>query len=205
MRGALIGSVTGAILLLLSTAAYADPPLGVAAATFFGEQCCFSAVVEGDGELGPITEWLPGNLGVVSTCSLDIVHVTTNSANGNINLTCHGQVEFGSEIMGYDFFDTQQENLIPATVAPFDESCDALDLVFPDVCRGNGAAIVNAKNVVGLPSPPFPVDRAFCNVGDIDVPIITFDWRQITTRSGKVALNCQYVGGPPTPTPAPGP
>lgn len=191
MRSALIGSVIGVFLLFVSAAAYADPPPGVGAAiTYFSDDCCFSAVVlPGEG----ITSFLPGGFGIVSTCSLDIVHLTTNSANGNINLTCHGRIEYGSTITGFDFLDQGHTTPVQATVAQFDESCDALEQVFGNICKGNNAvAIVEAENTV-LPFPPFLQDGAFCNVGTIQDPIVTFDWHQITTRSGKVALSCQYV------------
>jgi hypothetical protein len=184
MRSALIGSVTGAFLLLLSTAAYADPPPGVGAAiTDSGFDCFLAVVVEGDGLAGPVDEILPGGSGGFGIVSTPIVEntksVDVKSANGNLTLSCHGKIEFGSQIAGFNFFPLGGGTDVPtATVAQFDEACGAISGMFPDACNGEGAAVLNFENT-GLP----------CEI----VPFLpTFDWQYVMTRSGRVVLQCLY-------------
>ncbi len=182
MRSALIGSVTGAFLLLLSTAAYADPPPGVGAAiTASGFECTVSVPVR-PGEAFPI---LPDGYGIVLAPIVgeNTKSVTVNSANGNINISCHGQIEYGSEITAIDWVTGLEVN---ATITEFDEGCDVVAPVFPDVCRG-GVGIQNAETTS---NPILQPDGGTCEVAP---GLFTSDWRSLITRSGRVAVNCQYV------------
>ena len=175
MRSALIGSVTGAFLLMLSTMAYADPPMGVGAAvTDSGFECFFQTVVAPGGGATPI---LPGGFGIVLTSTVENTRIVfSNSNNGNINLSCVGKIEFGSTITGYDFITNQ---LVTATVAQFGPACDAVNAVFPGVCNGKGAAILDAE-----------IDGGACEI----VPgVFTFDWQHVTTPSGRVMLECHAL------------
>jgi hypothetical protein len=182
MRSALIASATGALLLLLSTAAYADPPPGVGAAVVASGFECTVGVPVRPGEAFPI---LPGGYGIVLAPILgeNTMSVTTNSANGNINLSCHGRIEFGSEITAIDYVTGLE---VTATITEFDEGCDVIAPVLPDICRG-GVAIQNAETVY---HPILFPDGGTCEI----VPgLVTSDYRTLLTRSGRAAVNCHYV------------
>lgn len=155
--------------------ASAEPPLGVGAATIeTGFDCYAQTLATGDGvtplypgtDIGAVLVKLTGNTRIV----------IANSANGSSNLTCNGQIEFGSTVPGYD----------PATFAPIGdvtvstiaEGCAALEPVFPDVCRGNGAAIVTTGST-----------GTRCNIA---AGLTTSKWRAVTSPSGRTVVSCHY-------------
>ena len=173
MRSALIGSVAGAFLLLVSTSAYADPPLGVGAAvTASGFVCLVSVLVEPGPNITPQV----GPYGVILTPLVENTKwVQTNSANGNVNLTCHGSIEYDAPIIGFD----PVNGLVAATLPPFDEACEVLNSAFPGVCTGGGAIVVTSENTGTWCEP--------------DPGLITYDYREVVNSSGRVTLSCQYV------------
>lgn len=171
MKRAWMASIAALPLLALGTVASADPA-GVGVATVErGFNCYVGALASGPD----VTPLYPGtDLGVVQVVVTNSTFVIANSANGNTNLSCHGQVDFGSTVTAYD---PVTRNPITVTLATREESCTALEPLFPNVCRGNGAVILNTSTI-GMP----------CQI----VPgLFTNDWRQITAPSGEVSLTCQ--------------
>ncbi len=180
MRSALIASAT--LLLLLSTAAYADTPPGVGAAIVASGFECTVGVPARPGEATPL---LPGGYGIVLVPILgdNTMSVTTNSANGNINLSCHGRIEYGSEVTAIDYWTGLE---VDVTIAEFEEGCNVIAPVLPNVCRGN-VAIQNADTVY---HPILFPDGGTCEI----LPgLFTSDYRTLLTGSGVAAVNCQYV------------
>jgi hypothetical protein len=169
-----MGATAGALLLLVSTVAYADPPAGVGAAvTESGFVCSFTVVVApGTGDFTPI---LPGGYGIVLAALADNSKaVFTNSANGNESLVCTGRTAPGTAITGTDFV-TQAD--VTGEIAEVGEACDALEPLFPDVCTpGRGAVIVDFESSGGFTCDLFGSPAE--------------DWRQVTTRGGRSMLSC---------------
>jgi hypothetical protein len=161
---------------MLAMVAFAEKPVdGPAAIIVTGFDCYFSTLASGPG-VTPIP--IPGNdLGQVLVKANGATRiVSSNSANGNLNLSCNGKIEFGSTVTGYD--PVTYADIGPVTVSMFEEGCALLEMVFPGVCRGNGAAIVTTGSTGGL-----------CFIAE---GLTTSKWRTVTTPSGRVALNCHY-------------
>jgi hypothetical protein len=177
MRRTLTVSTTAIALVVLAKVAFAGPPVGVAPATIVtGLDCYFSTLASGPG-VTPIP--IPGNdLGQVLVRANGSTRVvSSNSANGSINLSCHGNIEFGSTVTGYD--PVTFAEIGPVTVGAFDEACAVLEQAgYPDVCRGNGTAIVTTGSTGG---------RCFVAEG-----LVTSKWHAITTPSGQVTVRCHY-------------
>jgi hypothetical protein len=168
-----MGATAGALLLLVSTVAYADPPAGVGAAvTESGFVCSFTVVVApGTGDFVGFL----GGYGVLTAALADNSKaVFTNSANGNESLVCTGDTAPGTAITGTDFVTGEEET---GVIADLRDACDALEPMFPDVCTpGRGAAILDFESSGGFSCDLFGFPAE--------------DWRQITTRGGRSMVSC---------------
>lgn len=171
MKRAWIAFVTAVSLLVLGTVASADPA-GVGVATVERGFNCYVAALASGPDVTPL---YPGtDLGLVLVALTNSTYVMANSANANTNLSCHGAVDFGSTVTAYDAATRQPITVVLGT---HDEVCAALEPIFPNVCRGNGAAIITTSTTGFV-----------CQI----VPgLFTADWRQIITPSGAVSLTCQ--------------
>jgi hypothetical protein len=173
MRRTFMGATAGALLLLVSTLAYADPPAGVGAAVTESGFVCFFSVVVAPGT-GTFTPFLPGGYGILSAALADNSKaVFTNSANGNESLLCTGDTAPGTAVTGTDFLTGLE---VTGVIAEVGEACDALD-GFLDVCTpGRGAVIVDFESSGGFTCDLFGSP--------------TEDWRQVTTRGGRSMVVC---------------
>jgi hypothetical protein len=174
MRRTFMGVTAGALLLLVSTLAYADPPAGVGAAVTESGFVCFFNVVVAPGT-GTFTPILPGGYGILAAVLADNSKaVFTNSANGNESLLCTGDTAPGTAVTGTDFVTGEE---VTGVIAEVGEACDALEPVFPDVCTpGRGAVIVDFESSGGFTCDLFGSPAE--------------DWRQVTTRGGRSMVSC---------------
>ncbi len=161
-------------LLAAATSVQADPPPGVGSAdvTITKEGACLGAFVDVGGASTPI---LPGGEGLVFVNLEEVVLVYANDRNGNAHLRCHGRIPVGETVLAFDFVTGEE---ILATLPTVNGACAAIELVFPEACRGRGAIIFN-----------FETTGAFCTIGGVPTP----DWHQVTTRNGAANLSC-HIG-----------
>ena len=157
---------------IASCAAYADQPAGVGAADI-ARSPCFGPIV-----VGPPGNFLPYLDGVYGSMRIelgDAIRVEANSANGNVQLSCHGTVTPGDVVIGTDL---ATGDLVEGTVAERGDSCDALVTSgLPSPCRGEGerSAIIIGPDFAGQT----------CSIGGTP----TFDWKVVLNEGG-VHLSC---------------
>jgi hypothetical protein len=78
--------------------------------------------------------------------------------------------------------------VVTATIAEFDEGCAVIAPAFPDICRG-AVAIQNTETTY---HPDLLPDGGTCEIAP---GVLTPNYRTLLTRSGRAAVNCQYVAG----------
>ncbi len=161
-------------LLALPILSQAGPPAGVGAAevTLDGDRPCFGAFVDVGGLSTPI---LPGGEGLVFVALEDSVVIQSNDRNGNLSLRCHGRYPLGGTVMGFDFVTGDP---VLASLPTLDGACQALELVFPEACRGAGAAVFN-----------FDTTGTTCTIAGNPAPL----WHQVTTNTGVTNLSCHVL------------
>ena len=167
--------MTGVLaLLFLSTTAFAAPPVGVGAADR-AAGICYGAIVVGPP--GGFVPFLDGTHGVIFTDLGSAGVIQANSEQGNVNLTCHGELMFDEVTAGIDV--VTYDGVLGTPVPP-SEACEALThFGLGHACRGaNGSgAIIIDPDFRGEP----------CNIDGV----VTYDWRSIFTESGQVMVSCQ--------------
>ena len=160
--------------LFLPALAFAQQPVGVGAAiTASGFDCTFIVIVAGEGTYTPL---LPFGSGIINVPMSENTHIVfSNSANGNRTLNCTGTIKAGTTVSGIDQVTGAWATGVASSLP---EVCEELAYVAPEVCRGNGAVIVNSNTT------PF-----LCRIpGETDA--WTTRWKQTTSPSGKYGLNC---------------
>ena len=157
----------------LSPLAQAEPELSVGSADHLNAPCYGAIVV---GPPGGFVPFLDGTHGVIYTHLGEGKLVYTNSKTGGRNLTCHGNLEFGGDdVAGIDV--VTQDGVLGTPVG-IEEACDALAAWGLDhACKGEsrGAILIDA-DFNGEP----------CNVDGV----ITYNWKSVYTRNGKLMLSC---------------
>jgi hypothetical protein len=166
---------TAVALLLLGKVALAQQMVG--ATVEKGFPCRVAALASGPG-ITPLP--VPGNTLGLGAVTLFVIGSTTlvTTPDGSMNVSCHGTIPLGEA--GVTVIDNVSGQVITdATLGTFEEDCALLDLAFPNVCRGSGAAIINTQTTGIL-----------CSITPSGSP----DWIQIITPSGDVNLTCHSRG-----------
>jgi hypothetical protein len=162
-----------ATLLVASISAFADPPAGVGSADISQSPCMVQTTVTGDGSFTP---FLPGGLGVLLVEIGEAQVVESNSARGNVHLSCHGQLTFGDYVEGYDFV---TGDIADGFLPTGPESCESLIAAgFPDACRGKG------QQSVVIIDEDFDGQPCFIN------SVLSYDWRAVYAPGKGVSLIC---------------
>lgn len=171
--------------LLLHSPVWADAPPGVGSADVSTTPCYGQIIVSQPGTFTPLpaligTE-LEGMYGVLIVELDGSGHlVRTNSSRGNLHLSCHGQIDQGEPILGFDpLTNFPIGGFAGGTASTNAEACEALTAVgLGDYCRGSGkkAAIILGPEIEGNQ----------CNVEGV----LTDDWKAVGTSSGKVMVSC---------------
>ena len=162
-------AVTG---LLAPFAVWSEPPPAVGAAEVESGFCSGNIVVGPPGDFVP---FLDGEYGVMLIELGDAKMVKTHSANGNVNLTCHGKSYVGDVVIGTD---AATGLIAEGTVATRAASCSAIVTYgLPNPCRGKGekSAIILGPDFQGEP----------CNIDGV----LTFDWKSVFNEGGYM-LSC---------------
>ena len=162
-----------AILLGTSLSALADPPMGVGSADVSNSPCSVQVTVVGPGDFTPV---LPGGLGVLLVEVGEQHVVESNSAKGNVHLSCRGQLGAGTLVQGIDV-----ATLAPAegVVANAVETCESfVAFGLPNACRGKGenSVVVIDADFQGLP----------CLINEV----ATFDWKTVYSAGNGVSMIC---------------
>ena len=162
-----------ATLMGTSLSVFADPPLGVGSADVSRSPCFLQVTVVGPGSFNPA---LPGGLGVllVEAGEQQVVH--SNSAQGNVHLTCRGQLGAGSYVQGIDITTL---SLADGVIAGAVETCDSfIAFGLPNACRGKGknSVVVIDSDFQGLP----------CLINGVE----TYDWKTVYSAGNGVSMIC---------------
>jgi hypothetical protein len=168
-----IAIAIAAILMSTALSVFADAPLGVGSADVSSSPCFLQVTVVGPGNFNPV---LPGGLGVLLVEAGEQHVVLSNSAQGNVHLTCRGQLGAGSYVQGVDI--TTQ---LPAEgiVAGAPETCESfIAFGLPDACRGEGmnSVVVIDSDFQGLP----------CLIDGVE----TYDWKTVYSAGKGVSMIC---------------
>lgn len=163
--------------LLFSLTAWSDAPPGVGSADLSSTPCYGIIVVGPPGNFYPT---LPGGYGGLFVELGKGKVVESNSAQGNVHLSCHGRIEQGEAIFGL----RAPNDFGWGTAATTEEACAALAAGGLDgSCRGNGkksAIILNTE--FNGESCTIPLAEG----GSIE----TYDWMAVKTSNGKVMITC---------------
>jgi len=156
-----------AILAGICSTTYADQPPGIGSAEIVDGKCYGRIVVGPDGDHVP---FLLGGLGLIQIELGDAKTVRTNSAQGNLHLSCHGDVSPGDVVLGWDAL---QNAWVYATVATRSDSCAAIvDFGLENPCRGKGekSAVIDGPELQGFA----------CFVDGVP----TYNWKSVFNEGG---------------------
>lgn len=171
---------TAVALLVLGKMASAQVTLGNDSATVEkGFPCKVLTLARAGGGVTPLYPGATFGLVVFPLSAPSVTLVTL--PDGGMQISCHGKIPLGStDVTVIDL--TTGKVVTDATLGTFEEDCAALEPITPDVCRGNGAAIITTQTTNGL---------LRCQI----VPgVLTSDWIDVVTPSGQESVTCHSSG-----------
>lgn len=140
---------------------------------------CFQGWVD----VGPNSvDFFPGGEGLVVVPLVDgAKNVNVNTSSGKINVSCKGRLPLGAQV---EAIDLMTGSWIIATLATYDENCQATAEIGWDSCPGRRGPSFGSYDRVGVR----------CSTYDEDTgqTFFTEDWLGVVTVSGRATFNCHF-------------